>query len=55
MQQANPENLKKFEELKQEIEKAVNKALEVSKDNPYLLDAFHDELVDKYFHLLQES
>lgn len=121
MQQANPENLKKFEKLKQEIEKeipfseatpqekkevlekvieknyfpqksqienleprlteiekakkqyeplisqlieiaqeegiekAVNKALEVSKDNPYLLDAFHDELVDKYFHLLEKS
>jgi hypothetical protein len=37
------------------IEKAVDKAQEVSKDNPYLLDAFHDELVDKYFYLLGEG
>ncbi len=37
------------------IEKAVNKARGFSKDNPYLLDAFHDELVDKYFYLLEES
>ena len=37
------------------IEKAVDKALEISKENPYLLDAFHDELVDKYFYLLEED
>ena len=37
------------------IEKAVNKARGFSKDNPYLLDAFHDKLVDEYFDLLGES